>query len=58
MLKAIRKWWEQLGECEEELAKLGVYHYHNAFGQPIYIHREEPDDRQKTDKRTTKKSKG
>jgi hypothetical protein len=56
MLKAIRKWWEQLGECEEELAKLGVYHYHNAFGQPIYIHRE-PNDRQKAGKRSTKKSK-
>lgn len=56
MFKAIVNWWKQLGECEEELARLGVYHYHNAFGQPIYIHRE-PDDRQETDKRTTKKSK-
>lgn len=56
MFKAIVNWWKQLGECEEELARLGIYHYHNAFGQPIYIHRE-PDDRQETDKRTTKKSK-
>lgn len=56
MLKAIRKWWEQLGECEEELAKLGVYHYHNAFGQPIYIQRDSYD-RQEADKRTSKKTK-
>lgn len=56
MLKALRKWWEQLGECEEELAKLGVYHYHNAFGQPIYIQRDSYD-KQEADKRTSKKTK-
>ena len=57
MFKAIRKWWKELGECEQELARLGIYHYHNAFGQPIYIHKEELNDRQEAHKRTSKKTK-
>jgi len=56
MFKAIRKWWKELGECEQELARLGIYTFNNAFGQPTYICRDE-NDRQKTSKRATKKSK-
>ena len=57
MFKAIRKWWDNLGKLDEELARHGLYHYTNAYGQPVYIQRE-PNDRQKTHKRTSKKSKG
>ena len=57
MFKAIRKWWKSYGECEEELARLGIYTFNNAFGQPTYIQRDS-NDRQKTHKRTTKKTKG
>jgi hypothetical protein len=56
MFKLIKRWWKELGECEQELARLGIYHYNNAFGQPTYICRDK-DDRQKTHKRVTKKSK-
>ena len=56
MFKAIKKWWKSYGECEEELARLGIYSYTNAYGQPTYIQRE-TNDRQETHKRSTKKSK-
>jgi hypothetical protein len=56
MFKAIANWWKQLGESEEELARLGIYTYTNAYGQPTYIQRE-TNDRQETHKRSTKKSK-
>ena len=61
MLKAIRNWWKSYGECEEELARLGIYQFTNAYGHPTYnIHTKEDisNDRQKTDKRPTKKPKG
>ena len=60
MFKAIKKWWKSSGECEEELARLGIYSYTNAYGHPTYLHTKEDisNDRQKTDKRTTKKTKG
>jgi len=57
MFRAIKRWWKSYGECEEELARLGIYSYTNAYGQPTYIHREQLNDRQKTDKRSTKGSK-
>jgi len=57
MFKALKKWWKSYGECEEELARLGIYTFNNAFGQPTYIQRD-TNDRQKTDKRFTKKPKG
>jgi hypothetical protein len=56
MFKAIRKWWKELGECEQELARLGIYHYNNAFGQPTYIQRDSYD-KQEANKRTSKKTK-
>ena len=56
MFKALKKWWKSYGECEEELARLGIYTFNNAFGQPTYIQRD-TNDRQKTNKRPTKKSK-
>ena len=61
MFKAIKKWWKSYGECEEELARLGIYQFTNAYGHPTYnIHTKEDisNDRQKTDKRFTKKPKG
>jgi len=56
MFKAIRKWWKDLGECEQELARLGIYTYTNAFGQPTYIQRDSYD-KQEANKRTSKKTK-
>jgi hypothetical protein len=56
MFKAIRKWWKELGECEQELARLGIYTFTNAFGQPTYICRDE-NDKQEANKRTSKKTK-
>ena len=56
MFKAIRKWWQELGECEQELARLGIYTFNNAFGQPTYIQRDS-NDKQETRKRTSKKTK-
>lgn len=59
MLKAIRKWWKSYGECEEELARLGIYSHTNAYGYPTYIHTKEDisNDKQEADKRTSKKTK-
>ena len=56
MLKALRKWWKELGKLDEELARHGIFHYTNAYGQPIYIQRDSYD-RQEAGKRTSKKTK-
>lgn len=56
MLQAIKKWWETLGEYEQELAKQGIYNCNNQLGYPIYI--ETPkNDRQEINKQSTKESK-
>ena len=59
MFKAIKKWWKSYGECEEELARLGIYSYTSAYGHPTYIHKKEDisNDKQRTNKQTTKKTK-
>ncbi len=60
MFKLLTKWWRELGQYEEELAKQGIYHYHNHFGQPTYIENPQTkytNDRQEASKRSTKKSK-
>ena len=56
MFKALKKWWKSYGECEEELARLGIYTFNNAFGHPTYIQRDS-NDKQEADKRTSKKTK-
>ena len=59
MFKAIKKWWKSYGECEEELARLGIYSYTSAYGHPTYIHKKEDisNDKQRTNKQTNKNPK-
>ena len=60
MFRLLAKWWKELGQYEEELARQGIYHYHSHYGQPTYIENpqlREVDDRQETSKRITKKTK-
>lgn len=57
MFKAIKEWWKSYGECEEELARLGIYSYTSAYGHPAYIHtKEELNDRQASNKQSNKET--
>lgn len=57
MLKALKEWWNTFGDYEQELAKQGIYLYNNNQGYPTYIHTVDKDDRQESNKHTTKEPK-
>jgi hypothetical protein len=57
MFKALKQWWSTYGEYEEELAKQGIYIYNCNQGFPTHIQTVDKDDRQESNKHTTKEPK-
>jgi hypothetical protein len=59
MFKALKQWWSTYGEYEEELAKQGIYIYNCNQGFPTHTHIQtvDKDDRQESNKHTTKETK-
>jgi len=56
MFKKLIDWWKHLNKVERELNAMGIYYFPGYFGQTFILRAD--NDKQKTNKRTSKKSKG